>query len=60
MIKEYKENKKELPLIIQYSNLIQKYGLGSKETIKFREQYKDDYEFISKASVLEIITRTKD
>ena len=57
------ENIQELsrkePLVIQYTNILHEYGVGSSEALNFREQYREDKTFQRRAEVLEILINNK-
>jgi len=46
---------KNIPLVIQYTNILHEYGVRSTESIAFRDQYKDDRVFQHRARVLELL-----
>lgn len=46
------EISEDVPLVIQYTNIIHQYGVVSPEAIIFRYQYKEDKVFQRRAGVL--------
>ena len=48
------------PLIIAYVNILHKYGIGSSETLSFRNQYNEGKTFQRRAGVLELLIENKD
>jgi hypothetical protein len=48
------------PLLIQYANIIHRYGVNSEEALAFLDKYSDDAVFMKRAGVLNILHKTVD
>lgn len=58
-IEQKKEELKLAPLIIQYTNILHKHGIGSYQATSFRDQYIKDKSFQRRANVLETLINNK-
>ena len=48
------------PLLIQYANILHKYGVDSEEVATFLDEHSDDAVFMKRAGVLNILHKTVD